>query len=271
MSSTTTPAQLTATYSTWAAVHRDASSLSQGLFLRISVELAQFAQVDVQIVLPDGEGIVVRGEVVSVVPQQAVALQWRPEGRDATETLLKRAMAHPADVAAAGADEPAAAERSDDTDESDSGEAAPAAVDAAADNFVDRESLQAQIEAMSVNDKRQAALHGKKDMRWLLVRDQNKTIHSFVIKNPAITVDEIEQIARLTSVNPEVLHTISQNRDWTRSQSVVRNLVKNPKTPMPDALSVLDKLPVGEIRALAKSSSVRTPIQMAARKKMNAG
>ena len=87
----------------------------------------------------------------------------------------------------------------------------------------DRESLQARIEALSVQEKRNEALHGRKDARWILVRDHNKSIHPFVIKNPAITLDEVEQIARLTGVNPDVLHQIAHHREWTRSANVCRS------------------------------------------------
>jgi hypothetical protein len=252
--------ELLATYATWAAVHRDAPTLTQGAFLKTALpeaaKLAQFARVDVHFALPDDETYTLAGDVVTVVPGQAIAVQWRPDARPELERLLA-VVVKQAPAGAAGSDEPVVTLMED----------------APSSDVVmpvgDRESLQARLEAMSVQDKRTEALHGRKDMRWLLIRDHNKSVHPFVVKNPAITLDEIEQIARLTGVNPEVLHTIAHNRDWTRSQNVCRNLIKNPKTPMPDALSLLDKLPIGEVRALAKSPSVRAAIQMAARKKIN--
>lgn len=248
-----------ATYATWAAVHRDAPTLIQGAFLRTALpeasKLQQFARVDVHFELPDDETYTLAGDVVTVVPGQAIAVQWRPEARPEIERLLA-GVAKQAATGTAGANEPVVALM----DEEPTDAAMPVG---------DRESLQARLESMTVQDKRTEALHGQKAMRWLLIRDHNKSVHPFVIKNPAITLDEIEQIARLTGVNPEVLHAIAHHREWTRSANVCRNLVKNPKTPMPDALALLDKLPIGEVRALAKSPSVRTGIQMAARKKIN--
>lgn len=135
--------------------------------------------------------------------------------------------------------------------------------------FADRRSAVQQLETMSLAEKRHAAMHGHKDVRMLIVRDHNKSLHPFVLKNPAISLDEIEQIAKLTGVNPECLHTIASNRDWTRSASVVRNLVRNPKTPVPDALKLVEKLPMDEIRAIVKSASVKGPIQAAARKRLH--
>jgi len=135
------------------------------------------------------------------------------------------------------------------------------------DRVTRNKNLQQQIAEMSVAQKRQACLHSRKDMRMLLIRDRNKTIHPFVMRNPAITLDEIEQISKMPSVNPDVLRTIAKSREWNRSATVCRNLVRNPKTPMKEALQLLSKLPKSDIRALAKRGNVRTAIQQAARKK----
>ena len=257
----TDPIAIRAHYTTWAALVRDAPSLTQGMFARVDLAVAQFARVDVELELPDGETFTLAGDVVTVVPGQAIALQWRAEAREHVERVLHAAVApHASDVATA--EDPAFTRVDADVDENEQG------ASAGLEQFPDRESLQAQIEAMSVQEKRTAALHGRKEMRLLLVRDHNKTIHPFVVKNPAIALDEVEQIARMTGVNPEVLHFIAQHREWTRSSNVVRNLIKNPKTPMPDALSLLDKLPASELKSIAKSGSVRGAIQMAARKRV---
>jgi hypothetical protein len=256
---------LFATYSSWGAARRDAAALRHGAFLKAAVEVDQFAQIDVRIELPDGEAALVKGEVVSVVPGSAVAVQWKPESHEVVARLLAKIDAQPQTPAPIDAvDEPAVVALEDDDDERGERNS-----DKAELPIGDRESLQAQVESMTVQQKRTAALHAHKDMRLLLIRDLNKSIHPFVVKNPAITLDEIEQISRLTSVNPEVLHIIGANRDWTRSSNVVRNLVKNPKMPMPDAVALVDKLAISDVRAMAKSPSVRGPIQQACRKKIN--
>jgi hypothetical protein len=121
---------------------------------------------------------------------------------------------------------------------------------------------------MTANEKRQAAIHGRREVRLLLMKDRNKTVHPFVVKNPAITLDEIEQFAKMPSVNPDALRMMAGNREWIRSIGVCRALVRNPKTPLREALALLEKLPISDVRALAKSENVRAPIQRAARKKV---
>ena len=53
-----------------------------------------------------------------------------------------------------------------------------------------------------------------------------------------------------------------RNRPW-----FVSMLVRNPKTMTPTAVKLLEKLPMAEIRKLAKSNDVPRAVSIAARKK----
>jgi len=227
----------------------------RGLLLRTEAQLDQFAAVAVCVHAPDGEEIELSGEVVQVVPGQGLAVQFGDESGAAIEQLIAKS----SDGLEEG--EPAG----DDPEFFAPGQEPSGSTP---DRITHSRNLQDQIAEMNVAQMRVAALHGRKDMRMLLIRDRNKTIHPFVVKNPAITLDEIEQIAKMPAVNPDVLRMIAKSRDWNRSVTVCRNLVRNPKTPMKEALALMAKLPLSDIRAMAKSGNVRTPIQQAARKKL---
>ncbi|MDP2340354.1 MAG: hypothetical protein Q8O67_05310 [Deltaproteobacteria bacterium] len=225
-----------------------------GLYLTKDLEQAQFAAVDVVVEAPDGERFELACEVMQVFAGKATALSIKPAGRAGVDALMAHAMKHPAD----GADAPLEIvnnDDDDDDDDDDGGEAIPA--DA---------PLALQVAAMTIAEKRQAGLHGGKDLRFLIIKDNNKTLHPFVLNNPAISIDEVEAISRMTSVNPEVLHRIS--KDYTRSTNIMRNLVKNPKTPLIDALACVEKLALSDVRAIAKGGSVKNAILMAARKRL---
>ena len=242
----------TVRYRTWSALSRDVRQqiAVQGLLLKVEAQLNRFDPVTVKVVAPNEAAFELEAEVMQVIAGQGLAVQLKA----------------PADglVAAVSANPPPDGESPDPDDPEflAPGEEKKTVV------LGDSQSLQKQIEEMSVNEKRTNALHGRKQMRMLLIRDRNKTIHPFVIKNPAITLDEVEQIAKMPSVNPDVLRTIAKSREWTRSITVCRNLVRNPKTPMKEALMLLPKLPMSDLRAMAKSGNVRTAIQQAARKKV---
>ena len=239
-------------YQSWAALGRDVRRqiAVKGLLLKKEARLNQFDPVTVRLIAPDESIFELESEVVQVIEGQGVAVQFK----DPVDELIKAVSKNPPAAGETPAD--------DDPEFLAPGEEKKTVVPG------DTQNIQKQIEEMSVNQKRHNALHGRKQMRMLLIRDRNKTIHPFVIKNPAVTLDEIEQIAKMPSVNPDVLRTIAKSREWTRSTTVCRNLVRNPKTPMKEALMLLPKLPLSDIRAMAKSGNVRTAIQQAARKKV---
>jgi hypothetical protein len=128
--------------------------------------------------------------------------------------------------------------------------------------------LYEQIRAMSAQEKMQLALHGDRAARLLLLKDQNKTIHAFLLQNPRITLDEIRYLAGYRQANPDALVTIAAHRDWGQNANVVLALARNPKTPTPTAVKLLDKIAPVELRRLAKSAEVPRAVQAAARKKV---
>ena len=245
-------------YRAWATLRRDwAAQLSlSGLLVRVEADLAQFDPVTVRL-YPPGEGAnELPGKVLQVIPGQGVAIQFEPEAGEALRKLGEAAD-RATDAGPPGSDDPTF---------TISGRGSSMTGPQLA---ADPQELRRQLEAMSVNEKRQAALHGRREVRLLLIKDVNKAVHPFVVKNPAITVDEIEAIAKMPLVNPDALRMIAANREWTRSAGVCRALVRNPQTPVPEALMLLDKHPIGDVRMLAKSANVKTAIQAAARKKVN--
>jgi len=240
-------------YRSWAALARDVRQQFAvlGLLLKIEARLNRFDPVTVRVIAPDEAVFDLDAEVMQVIEGQGVAVQLK----GAADGLVKAVSDNPPpDGESPAPDDPEFLVPGDDKQTVVPG---------------DSQNIQKQIEEMTVNEKRTNALHGRKQMRMLLIRDRNKTIHPFVIKNPAVTLDEIEQIAKMPSVNPDVLRAIAKSKEWTRSTTVCRNLVRNPKTPMKEALMLLNQLPPSDVRALAKSSNVRTAIQQAARKKVS--
>jgi hypothetical protein len=132
----------------------------------------------------------------------------------------------------------------------------------------DDKLLYDQIREMSSNEKMQLALKGDRNARLLLLKDVNKGVQPFLLQNPRITIDEIRYIAGYRQANPDVLVTIAGHRDWGQNQGVLAALVRNPKTPAPTAVKLLDKIAPGELRRLAKSGEVPRAVQTAARKKV---
>ncbi|MBI4509475.1 MAG: hypothetical protein HY698_07545, partial [Deltaproteobacteria bacterium] len=66
----------------------------------------------------------------------------------------------------------------------------------------------------------------------------------------------------------QVLKQIAERREWAQRPEIAIALVRNPKTPAPLAVRLLDHVSPAELRHLAKDPGTRPPIQHAARKKV---
>lgn len=111
-------------------------------------------------------------------------------------------------------------------------------------------------------------LAGKADRatRMLLIRDVDPQVLFYVCKNPRITLDEILEITRLSTLSGPVADHIATSAQWAQSEQVRLNLVQNPKTPTPTALRLVGGLNIKNLQGLAKSWSVKPQVKQAALK-----
>ncbi len=128
-------------------------------------------------------------------------------------------------------------------------------------------SLFDRLKALSVPEKTQLALSGSREERMALLRDSAKTIHIFVLKNPRLGIDEVQFAAKQANLAPEALKMIADHRDWSQNPTVCTALVRNPKTPIPIALKLIDRVPASDLKLLAKGGA-RDQIVLAARRRL---
>jgi len=112
------------------------------------------------------------------------------------------------------------------------------------------------------------AKYGGKEDRMRIMREGDRSLHRHVLRNPGLRLDEVTFIAKMTTVAVDLLKAIAERREWVQRPEVALALVRNPKTPVPLAVKLLQHLAPAELRRLAKTSSVRMPILQAARKKV---
>jgi len=155
--------------------------------------------------------------------------------------------------------------------------APPAALDALAtrlrapeaelggDAGVQHNSARQRLAELSGAQKMAFALQCGREERFHLLRDNNKTLHAQVLRNPRIGIDEVQAAAKLPSLSPEALKAIADHPEWGQNAAVCTALVRNARTPMPIALRLLPRVPEREVRAIAKGAA-RQPIVDAARK-----
>ncbi len=112
------------------------------------------------------------------------------------------------------------------------------------------------------------AMHGNKEDRMRIMREGDRSMHRFVLRNPGLRIDEVTFIAKMTAVSPDLLKAIAERREWAQRPEVALALVRNPKSPVPLAIQMLQHLSPSELRRLAKGSNARMPILQAARKRV---
>jgi hypothetical protein len=130
-----------------------------------------------------------------------------------------------------------------------------------ADEEAKREGLAQRLQRMKVSEKIRLAITADKETRGLLIRDASRMVQLAIINNPRITEGEVTSIAYSRNVDEEVLRRIAHNREWMRLYQVRAALVKNPKTPLPISLKVVQTLQPQDLKEISRSKSV--PIMVA--------
>jgi regulator of extracellular matrix RemA (YlzA/DUF370 family) len=120
----------------------------------------------------------------------------------------------------------------------------------------ERVSLIRRIMFMNARDRMKLAMKGDREARSILIRDSNRVVATAVIHNPRVTDQEIENIAAMRTVADEVLRLIAMNRNWARSYSIIHNLVRNPRTPIPTVLSTLPRIRTKDLKNLMQNRNV---------------
>ena len=142
-------------------------------------------------------------------------------------------------------------------------EIAEAAAEAEPDP-VKRETLMQKLTHMNVVERMVLALKGAREERMLLIRDRNKVVQRAVLQSPRLTESEVEAFASMANVTSDVLRIISLNRVFIKSYAVVRNLAKNPKTPLDITLHILPRLNATDLRNLAANKNIPDTLRNAA-------
>lgn len=126
--------------------------------------------------------------------------------------------------------------------------------------------LYKRLADMTVSQRIRRAMLGSREERMLLVRDANRLVASAAVRSPQTQEEEIVLISRNRNISDEVLRIIATTPEWLKSYTVKRNLVENPRTPVLLATRLVQHLRESDLRSLAKSKNVTTPVKDAARR-----
>lgn len=112
------------------------------------------------------------------------------------------------------------------------------------------------------------ALHGTRDQRNAMLRDRDRGLHSFVLKNPGITVDDVLAIAKNAMMGAEMYKQIAERADWFQRPQIALALARNHKVPAEIAIRALAHVSPDALRQLAKGAGAPPHVVQAARKRV---
>lgn len=131
---------------------------------------------------------------------------------------------------------------------------------------VKRETLMQRLTHLNVVERIVLALKGAREERMLLIRDRNKMVQRAVLQSPRLTDSEVEAFASMANVTSDVLRIISINRVFMKSYPIIRNLIKNPKTPLDISLHILPRLNATDLKILTTNKNVPETLRNSALK-----
>lgn len=130
------------------------------------------------------------------------------------------------------------------------------------------ESFLKTLQKMKMIEKMRLATTGDREVRNYLIRDPSRLIQMAVISNPRISDTEVVAIANSKSVEEEVLRRIANSREWMKIYQVRSALAKNPKTPLPIALKLVQTLMAQDLKLISRSKTVPMAIAQAAQRQL---
>ncbi len=119
---------------------------------------------------------------------------------------------------------------------------------------------------MNAAEKMMEALKADRETRMILIRDRNRVVYSAVLSSPRLNDGDVEAIAQMKNVSPEVLRTIGGKREWTKRYSIRLELVKNALTPIEISMRQIGSLSSMDLKKLTRDRNVPEQVRRQALK-----
>jgi hypothetical protein len=213
-----------------------------------------YAPVEAELWVEGAQVATVRGEVLFASPDGDVALSLTP-----AEAARIEAPGVPGPVAPVAETGPAKAGAAE-TGPNTPGSKAARPEDA---------PVFKQYEAMTRPEKIHWAKYGNESQRRQVLRDRDASLHPLVLQNGQMTPREVAALMSTGSVSGQFVVALAERESLHRDTAIVLALVQHPLTPIHIAERLVARLPVETLRRIAKSTTLKTQIVAAARKRVS--
>lgn len=122
-----------------------------------------------------------------------------------------------------------------------------------------------RIKKMNPNQKARLAARASRSERQILLRESSALVLQGLLINPKIEAKEILQIVKSTYCNAGILQRVASDARWGKNPEIIATVAKNPQTPVPFTVRLIDRLRTSDLRIMAKmQSGMREVVRKAA-------
>lgn len=121
-----------------------------------------------------------------------------------------------------------------------------------------------RIKNMDAGKRARLAMTCGRSERHILRRDNSPQVLLSLLSNPRVDAEDVLAIIKSTQSNAGVLQRVASDRRWIQNIEIKNAVVRNPKTPAPIAIRLLDSLRMEDLRQLAKVGALRENVRRAA-------
>lgn len=127
-------------------------------------------------------------------------------------------------------------------------------------------SIYSLLKKMSMGQKVALATKGNREVRNLLIRENNRMLCLKVLENPRLGEGDVEAYAKSTNISVDVLRGIANQKEWCKKYAIVRGLVFNPRAPLGITIDLIKRLTLKDIEFLSKNRNVPDTLRNTARR-----
>lgn len=121
-----------------------------------------------------------------------------------------------------------------------------------------------RIKQMDLSQKMLLAPKADRGECQVLCRDVAPMVLLGLLSNPRLDAECLLAIVKSNFATGDIFQRVASDRRWMASAEIRTAVVRNPKTPTPIAVRLLETLPLNELRDLAKMGSIREDLRQAA-------
>lgn len=121
-----------------------------------------------------------------------------------------------------------------------------------------------QIRMLPVPARLKLARGAGRQLRSLLLRDNNSQVALAALNSNPLSDQEVEQAASSRAVVEEVLEAIARKREWISRYNVAKLLLLNPRTPLGISMKLIPRMSVRDLRELSRSKNIPDAVRSTA-------